>query len=262
LSALSASLLVSLITHPLVGIGLFVGFGLPGILMGYMLKRNTNPYITVFVCGLVLALTSVAELLISFKAVGIDLVTLFAEMEESIQQNMDIIIDMYTRFGVGEENVKVIKDYAGTFIEMTKILLPSSMLFAGIISSLLDFKLTRVILKRIGYEVSDIRKFMLWRIPEPYSIILLVIAIIAGAGSYIKVEWLQAVLLNISSLIIFIFTVLGVSVIVYFFKVYGNKYDVPKPVRVLVAIIAAMMFMQFIPLIGIIDTILNFRRIE
>ena len=42
LSALSAGLIVSLVTQPLVGVGLLIGFGVPGILMGYMIKKSES----------------------------------------------------------------------------------------------------------------------------------------------------------------------------------------------------------------------------
>lgn len=262
LSALSAALIVSLITHPLVGIGLFAGFGLPGILMGYLLKRRSNPYLIVFLCGIVLALTSIAELVLSLMAAGINITALFGNLEVTFKEQMGTVINVYRQLGVSEDKIKLLQDFSGSFIKLTKLILPSTLLLGGMISSLVDFKLARLVLKRIGYEIKDIEKFMLWRIPEPYSIILLITAIISGAMSYFKIPGLEAVSINISTLIMFIFTVLGISVIVYFAKVYGNKYDVPKPVRTLVIVVAVLFFLQFIPLLGIVDATFNFRRLE
>lgn len=262
LSALSAALIVSLITHPLVGVGLFAGFGLPGILMGYLIKKKSNPYLVILICGIVLALTSLAELLLSFKVAGIDIISQLASFEAALKEKTEAVIALYRQLGVNDERIKFMEEFAAAFVKMTKLIIPSSLLFGGILSSFIDFKLTRLILKRIGHEIRDIDEFMLWRIPEPYSIILLMVAIAAGAMSYFRIPGLEAVAINISAIITLIFTILGTSVIVYFAKLYGDKYDVPKPVKVLVMTAAALLLMQFIPLIGIIDVTFNFRKLE
>jgi len=67
LSALSAGLIVSMVTQPLVGVGLLVGFGLPGVLMGYMINRRVNAYAVVLICLLSVMLSSFLVLSLEYN---------------------------------------------------------------------------------------------------------------------------------------------------------------------------------------------------
>ena len=261
LSALSAALIVSLITHPLVGVGLLAGFGLPGVLMGYMMKKKSSPYLIILVCGIVLAFTSLAELVLSLKVAGMDITTVLQNVQSSFVEQMEITANMARQMCLPEENIKIMENYSESFIEMAKILLPSVIFFGGIFSSFVDFKFARLILRRIGYEVSDIEKFMYWRIPEPYSLALLITAVAAAAISYFKLPGWETVAANIFIIILYTFMILGISIIVYFTKVYGNKYDVPKGVRIIIVVAVILFFSQFIPLIGLVDITFNLRRL-
>lgn len=261
LSALSAALIVSLITHPLVGLGLLAGFGLPGVLMGYMMKKRYSPYLIIFLCGIVLAFTSLAELVLSLKAAGLDITTVLQNTQSSFMEQMEATAKMARQMGLPEENIKIMEGYSESFIEMAKMMLPSMIFFGGIFSSFVDFKFARLILRRIGYEVSDIEKFMYWRIPEPYSLALLITAIAAAAVSYFKIPGWETLAANIFIIILYTFTILGISIIVYFTKVYGNKYGVPKAVRIIIIAAAILFFSQFIPLLGLVDITFNLRRL-
>ncbi|MGE5632708.1 MAG: YybS family protein, partial [Caulobacteraceae bacterium] len=262
LSALSAALIVSLVTYPLVGLGLFAGFGIPGIIMGYMINKRINPHLIILVCGVVLSLTMVAEFLLSLMAAGLDIVGFFKNLDATMAAQMDKALVIYRQLGVSEKDIKYFKDFWALSVQMIKIILPSSLLMGGIFFSLIDFKLTRTILKRIGHDIGDIKEFAQWRIPEPYSFILIALAIASTVVSYFKVPGLEAVALNVSSVIMFIFTIVGISVVVYYSRVFGDKYDVPKPVRTILVVLLVLFFARFIVLIGIIDITLNFRRLQ
>lgn len=262
LSAMSAGLIVSLLTHPLVGVGLLVGFGLPGILMGYMISKKINPYAVVFLCGVVLSFTMVGEFLLSLIASGIDAYKFFASLDAAFKQQLDLALNIYRQLGMAEKDLNYMSTYFTQAIGMMKLIFPSALIISGMIFSFIDYKLTRLILKRIGHVLPDIEEFSKWRLREPYSFILLGLAVFAGAASYFKLPGFTAIALNISTVLMLIFSVIGVSVLLYYSKIYGDKQGIPKALRNTIVIIIVLAFMQVIGFVGILDLALNFRKLE
>jgi uncharacterized protein YybS (DUF2232 family) len=60
----------------------------------------------------------------------------------------------------------------------------------------------------------------------------------------------------------FVFSIIGISVIVYFSKVYGDKSGIPKALRRIIVIFIVLFFMQFIAFVGILDLALDFRKLK
>lgn len=262
LSAMSAGLIVSLLTHPLVGVGLLVGFGLPGILMGYMINKRVNPYVVVFLCGVVLSFTMVGEFVLSLKASGIDAITFLASLDTTFKQSLEVSLKLYRQFGMAEKDLKYMSDSFNQTIGMMKLIFPSALIVSGMLFALIDYKLTRLILNRIGHIIPDIEEFSKWRLKEPYSLMLLGLAVLAGVASYFKVPGFTAIALNISTVLMLVFSVIGVSVLVYYSRVYGDRQGIPKALRTTIVVIIVLTFMQYIGLIGILDLVLNFRKLK
>jgi uncharacterized protein YybS (DUF2232 family) len=147
-------------------------------------------------------------------------------------------------------------------IGMMKLIFPSALVVSGLIFSYIDYKLTRLILKRIGHVIPNIEEFSKWRLKEPYSFILLGLAVLAGVAAYFKIPGLTAVALNVSTVLTLIFSIIGVSVLAHYSKVYGNRHGIPKALRTTIIVIITLAFMQFIFFIGVLDLVLNFRKLE
>ena len=64
-------------------------------------------------------------------------------------------------------------------MDIMKLVIPSALLISGLIFSFIDYKLTRLILKRTGNIIPDIDEFSKWRLTEPYSFILIGAAVLA-----------------------------------------------------------------------------------
>lgn len=262
LSALSAGLIVSFMTQPLVGVGLLIGFGVPGVLMGFLINKRANPYVVVFICGIVLSLSMVGEFLLSLKATGIDGLEFLSSMDSTLRQQLEISLNTYKQFGIAEEKLQEFNDYFSQAIDLMKYMIPSSLLISGIFFSFIDYKLTRLILKRIGHILPDIDEFSKWRLTEPYSFMLLGTAILVGAASYFGVTGFNTVAINVSAILTLIFTVIGISVIVYLAGIYGDRYGISKALRSIIIVFIIFLFMRFTVFIGILDMAFDFRKLK
>ena len=262
LSALSAGLVVSLVTQPLVGVGLLIGFGVPGVIMGHMINKRVNPYEVILVCGILLSVSMAGEFLLSLKIAGIDGLEFLSNLDSAFREQLETSLDIYRQFGIAEDKLQEFKDYFSQAIELAKYVIPSSLLISGVFFSFIDYKLTRLILKRIGFILPDIDEFSKWRLTEPYSYILLGTAVFAVAASYFRVPGFNTAAINISTILTLVFTIVGISVVVYFARVYGDRYGISKPLRNIIAVFIILTFIQFIVFIGILDLAFDFRRLK
>ncbi|HOM43032.1 MAG TPA: DUF2232 domain-containing protein, partial [Bacillota bacterium] len=262
LSALSAGLVVSLVTQPLVGVGLLIGFGVPGVIMGHMINKRVNPYAVILVCGILLSVSMAGEFLLSLKIAGIDGLEFLSNLDSAFREQLETSLDIYRQFGIAEDKLQEFKDYFSQAIELAKYVIPSSLLISGVFFSFIDYKLTRLILKRIGFILPDIDEFSKWRLTEPYSYILLGTAVFAVAASYFRVPGFNTAAINISTILTLVFTIVGISVVVYFARVYGDRYGIPKALRRIMTVFIILTFIQFIVFIGILDLAFDFRRLK
>lgn len=262
LSALAAGFIVSLMTHPLVGIGLLAGFGLPGIVMGYMMKKKLNPYLVVAACGLILSFTMVGEFMLSLKASGIDFAQFVATIDTTYRAQTEMVLNMYRGMGIAEKELETISSYFNQTLDMMKLIFPSAMVLSGVLFSFIDYKLTRLILKRIGYTIPDVDEFSRLRLPEPYALALLGLSVLSGAASYFKLPGFTTAALNISTILMLVFAILGLSVVVYYSKAFGDKYGVPRALRIIMVVFFVLVFMQMIAFLGILDMVLDFRKLK
>jgi uncharacterized protein YybS (DUF2232 family) len=63
-------------------------------------------------------------------------------------------------------------------------------------------------------------------------------------------------------MVMLIFFVMGLSVIIYYAKAYGDRQGIPKGLRITIVVLIVLVFMQFVPFVGILDLALNFRKLE
>lgn len=261
LSAMTAGLAVSLFTQPLAGLGMLIGFGLPGIIMGYMISKKADPYVTILACAAVLAVTTVFQFMISLVISGINLNDFASQYDTMVNSQLPIIIDMYKKFGLAESDIKKMSDSLIQTFQLMKLIIPTLVIGSGLVASFVCYKLSRLVLNRTGYSIANTESFSRWRLQAPYSYILIAVAVIATGASYIKLPYFNSAAINISMILMYVLLFIGLSVVVFFAGIYGERYNIPKPLRFFLVILILLYFSQLIPLLGILDMVLDIRKL-
>lgn len=270
IAAFIAALLVSLIVSPLIGIILFVTYALPGSVMGYMLRKNINPYTILGLCGLLLGITAVLEFVLSLELVlGIDVVNALLNFNESMNSYFGNISkqaaeagQLYRQFGFDETTIQEVMKSFNDIIDNMKLLLPSAMLLAGITVSYLNFKVVKTILGRMGYKIRDIRKFSEWSLGGTGKLVLLGATLAILLMMNFKIQFLYSIYMNIWVFIYIIYGVLGLSLVSYIIEKLAVKYEIPRSVQRLLLVVALVMFMSLLPFVGMFDVAADIRRFD
>lgn len=259
-SVVVSSVLVAVMTQPIQGLGFFIGFGLPGIIMGYLLKKKLSPEMTIFFTSIVLAICSVVSIYLGMLVVGVDIAKaydkMFIDMKNVYSEAANSMSNM---MGVSRE--EILKGTAGfeKSMELVKLILPGGILVSGIMISFINFKLTKLVLKRINYFIEDVKPYSLWRLSNKWMVFVMSMLLYAVVEIYlIKLPHLYALTMNIFTITMILFMVLGLSVTKFFL----DKYAVPKALKGIIMFFLLVAFSNITMLIGVFDMAFDFRKLR
>lgn len=258
ISAVAAAILVSMFTEPYNGIYLFMVFGISGIVMGNLMNKKTNPSLNVLVSGLVLAVCSVAGILMSLWILGQSPAQAMEQLMNIMNESFGKAADLYNKVGIPKEQLEtVIKSFKDS-MESLKLIIPTVFIINGIFFSFINFKIVKLILGRMKYNIEDVKPFSQWRMPDNFSIGLLLILFLTMAASYLKVPNIETVAINVIFLLRWIFAIIGLSVSAFML----NKYGVTKIVKYIVLSILFIGLSSVLTIAGLIDIIFDIRKID
>jgi uncharacterized protein YybS (DUF2232 family) len=268
IAAFIAAVLASFVATPIVGIILFVTYGIPGAVMGYMMKKKYNPGMILAVCAVILAIAAALEFVLSMELLlGIDVINIIRNPQGAVSSYFNEIYrqagstaEIYTQYGIDEAGIKQAMESVNVLLQQARLLLPGGFVFAGIVSSFINFKAVKLILGRIGYKIEDINKFSEWRLNKAGMFALMGITLVLLLLKTLKIQFLSDLSTNAWILLMMIYAVLGLSVVVYFKERLGERYKISKPIENLVFVIYVSFIVGILPYIGLFDAAIDIRK--
>lgn len=175
--------------------------------------------------------------------------------------DLDRMLGIYHQLGLfkGIENSMQLTELV---IGQMQILVPSALLIFSLVFGVLNLLVSRQALKMLRFQVQHVPAFGEWSLPRGMGQFFLLSLLVSYLGSMMSSGSLQVVMLTISSLASFIFTVQGISVL-WFFLDAGR---VPSPLRVLICILIYIFIHMLLTLnmgltfLGILDQTINLRK--
>ncbi|MFZ5353940.1 MAG: YybS family protein [Bacillota bacterium] len=259
LSAIASLVIISVFTTPINGISLFLILGLPGIVMGYLLKKNMKPSLVILITAVVLAVIMTLSLIASYYAFAPSIMGNLGDIRLEINRAVEEATNTYRLLGIDEEIVVQVKEQTNQLIELFIKLIPYLVLTSSILFIYINFKFTRLILKRIGYNTDDVKRFKEWRLPERLSKPLMILLVAVLIINMRNIEYL-GIVINLLQLIMFVYTVLGLSVALYYLDILAAKYELPKAIKTIAVVIGFLTLGSFLPAVGLMDSVMDLRK--
>ena len=262
LSSVVAFAIVAMFLGPVEGFASFAMYGLPGITMGYLLFKKVKPGTAVFVTSMVFFVSIVINLMVGFwlSGVGTNFIAAYNSTFDMALERAQESIQIYKGLGLSEEALNQNFNQVKEMIEILKVVFPITIVFSAIFISFTNFKTTKMILKRMKCEIEDVPKFSEWRIGPVLSFVLLASIAILYLVYYFKIPYWEILIPNIMQLIMMIFSVIGLSVVVYYINLLSERFKVSKFTRILCIIMAFLYMGRVTFFIGAIDAVLNLRK--
>lgn len=236
---------------------MMIQFGPLGLLFGILFKNHVPAGPSIAAGSILAAFLAVITIAMTFWITGINPFAMGQEMRQSMEQ----ATSWYARAGIVDaEGEQQLREFTEQMIRLVPIFLPGSLVVWALISTLLTYLVTRAVLIRLNYSVPPVPPFSQWRYPW-YSLW----GMILGLGLVlVGDQWDLTVVGNIGTNILYIFAfvffILGLSVITFFMK----RWRVMPLVKVIIAIVALLYLPFFglgIMIMGMLDPVLNGRRL-
>lgn len=256
LSTLVASFVVGMISGPVQGITVLLGFGLIGISMGWALGKDLS-IAKVMVIGSIASLISkVALIFLTMMVMGINPLQ---EELIAMRESMVYISELYGKMGMDPETVKNMSKSFTSMLDLLALTFPALLILASVVDTFLCYFMTKLVLGRLGQKLKDFTPFYLWRLPDYVIPVALGGVLLGMLEAYWPVKVLSTISVNIVAISIFAFWIQGFALLSFFL----GKYRVAKVLRIFIVFLVFFnpFFSQLMAIAGAAEIAFNFRRI-
>lgn len=247
--------LSSIIVGPVQAGAVGLQFGITAIVLGYCLQKKYSPFITIIAMSVATFIGYIAMLKLSTLFMGVDILKEITDtFNESLKDSIKIMKSMgATDAQISNSNLKEITP------QMLRTFLPGALIVGSIMSSYIVYIIVGLVFKRLRITIRGIKPLDQWYIGDYTSFGLLSITMLSLILYYLKVPNADIVYSSMYMLLLFVFVVIGISVVVWFLKSRG----IPRGVQIL--IIVFLVFSQMLIVLcflGLLDFIIDFRKIN
>jgi len=259
-----SGILVAMAYDPVSALGTSITYGLTGLTLGYCIKKEMKASKTICFMALASLVATLANILIlgllatpgGFAGLGRELNSTITLMNNMMAE----IKEAYLKLGLSNQQKELANQMFPTItMEMVKSLLIASLVFGSFISAVLNYFIARAILKKLRYELVEVKPFSELYMSEKIGFVIAVVAIIAMLLQGAKIDLGKYIIMSVISLINLIFIIEGLAVATFFLK---NKFKLSNPVVVLIFFFTITPFQGFYQIIGLVDIVMDFRKVN
>jgi len=264
-NGIKSSVISLILTSIIVGILLGITFGASLILLfaplslalNYSIKTRKTNQQTILISTAAFFLSFIV--LMSFEGMvsNLDIVKQF---EYEFSQFLNMQVDMLREAGMTKYEILQRTDLLENAYKQMIVLIPSFLVMFSLFISYINFSLSYIVLRKMGYGTKNIQKLSRFKLPSNIipgvGIMFLATFIINKLG----IQYHEALLFNITFLVGFAFIVQGFSVFDYLL--------IRSKMKLIPRIILIAMNIIFVPMggimffIGLLDSIFDMRKIR
>ncbi|MBI2265971.1 MAG: YybS family protein [Armatimonadetes bacterium] len=240
---MAAGLLTVFTVGPMQGTLALLGYGPVGIAMGLAARRK-EPAVGILLWGSAATLiATIMAVLLSQVFIKVDIVK---EMADAASQAAKTMRDLHVPFPPQQEKL---------LIEIAGSILPAVLALSSLVLTFMNYLVANWFLRRLGTPLPELPPFGFFRAPNACAWGLILGFILSSLPR--KFAFQAQIGWNLLFFFGYWFLVQGVAVIAFLL----HRYAVPRPARVIV-LFFMLGFFQWIPLIGLMDTWLDLRKLN
>lgn len=234
-------------------IGLYMSFYVGPLALGFTLvfKKKMNAVRAILIMTGITLLVTTLSLGVLFYTSGVDI---GAMLDESMKMSLEMVSVLVT----SQEELNQLTETMTMTIEVIKIIMPVLVIMYSAITAAFTLFVTRLILKKLREEVMPLGRFKDFRYDQSIAMgtsVIMVLTLVVGLMGLVNFD---ALFFNVFLLFMYVFSVQGVAVAVYFLE----QWKMPKGAQAFI-VIMILLFMQgllIFSLLGWTDAIFNFRN--
>lgn len=259
LSTLSIGLIVDIIS----GIVILITFAPLSITIIYTLKKRKSSTEILAVSTLVFLLSVLLIIVMMNDITGVNIISLLTniinQLKEAFDQSIDNQIEILYELKLSNYQILQIKDLIEDTFQYILTITPSMIIVFSLITAYLNYLISSLSLRKLGYGIVFIPRFSRFKLPRNILVGIGIMFLVTFSLSYLGMHHSEAVLVNLIVLAFFVFFTQGLSV-AYYKLAQWKVNKITRMFIVLFIIILSSVLGGIITIIGVLDTILDFRR--
>lgn len=255
MSLIVATIIIIGFSNPIMALYVIALPGMVAIAINIMIQRKAEASRIVIVGAIASTVTTIISINLASSFLGVSLIE---SMKEIFKQSVEMQQYIGQMTNNNEEIVLQSKELLERMEALALVLIPSIILIASSFTSLINYKLATVILKRAGNDVIELKPFKEFRLSKNAMFGLIVIMFLSFITSKTNIVNGETLLVNVSLLFQIIFVAQGLAVAVFFY----THFKLPK---ILLIIIIPILFLtnfavMSLAIIGIADIFMDLRK--
>ncbi len=252
-----SSLLIGYMVDIYSGVFLLIAFGPLTVFIIYGIKKRRKAIEILSISAMIFLISLVLILYSSKNITGVSLVN---ELENAFNQALDTQIKMLKEYELTDFEIFQIRSSLQKDFKYFLNTIPSIMIIISFIVSYINYLISSLVLRKLGYGVVFIPRFSKFKLPRNIILGISIMILITILLSNLKIFNSEAVIRNVYVLGFLAFLLQGLSVIDY--KLIEKKIGlVLRFLLIGVSIILLPLIGQIIAIIGVLDVIFDFRKI-
>ncbi len=262
-------ILTSLVYNPIMAIYSAITYSTIGIALGYCVKKNKKPSITLLFLAIASAVSNILTIVFSMlfieKVSFINFISKNLEfMKQTIKISLDQVKSIYSQAGITPEQLKLLDKNFEIInkmdVALILALIPATIFILSFISAYLNYIVSRAILKKLNYKMEEVLPFSRIYVSNIVGAILIGIVCIGIILSAKKITGGDYILNSSQILAQFIFIINGLAATTYFLRV---KRNLSKPVVVIILVLTTLSPLGTIYFsIGLMEMAFDFRKLD
>lgn len=257
ISLIISTLSIGLMIDNVSGIFIFLTFAPLSIALNYTIKKRTKSFEIIVISTLVLLASFLLVVNIMGDMSGVSIIN---QLEDFFAQTLNSQIEILKDMDLSAYEVLKIKDVLENAMDYVLLILPAIMIIFSLVIAYLNYLISSLMLRRLGYGIVSIPKFSRFKLPNNVLLGTGIMFLGAFILKSLKLFYYETVFLNITVIASFMFFTQGLSVIDY--KLIEK--DLGKIPRVFIILFFTIMLPLgwIISFIGVLDVIIDFRKLR
>lgn len=249
---------LSMFSGPVLAVTEVGMFCVPGIAAGYMIHKQKTSAKTIFISALFFTLGMSLTIYMGFALSGINLSEMIIQ---GFQQVSDMMQQRGSELKLSQEDINIQMDMIKVMKDFVLKTMPAMFISAGMLMSVLNFFISRPILKRTGTDVVKMSKFRDFKLPSSILPGILLIVVMTFAADYFKYVDSDIIFINLVVIFSYVFAFQGASTLAFLTTERGGNVEKRAVLVVFATILFVMFFgLQVLSLLGLMDTAIDIRK--
>lgn len=261
-SVVVSAILIAMLYDPISALTSSILFGATGMTLGYCVKHDKKFSTTILLLAMASAIAVIINFTVFSSFVNKDgIVGLVNQNIKVLNESLNMSKDLYSKMGVpNEQFAQIEKSFSIFTTDFILKLIPAILVIMSFGSAYFNYVITRSILKKLRYDIEEVKPFNEIYINTRIGtivVLVLIIGILLNKNKIVIGEYIS----NSSQIILqLIFVLDGLAVASYYLK---NKFNMSKIVTILILIFTATSQLSIIYMyLGFADMIVDFRKLD